>query len=46
VAGYCVHGNEHLVYIKYLKFLEYIKNYQLVEKDSGPWRQKVPPKIL
>jgi hypothetical protein len=36
VADSCEHGNEHSGSIKCGEFLDYLRNYHLLKKDSSP----------
>jgi len=38
VAAYCERGNEPSRSTKWREFLELLRNYHLIEKDSAPWR--------
>jgi hypothetical protein len=38
VAGLCENGNELSGSIKSREFLDYLSDYQLLKKDSVPWR--------
>jgi hypothetical protein len=38
VAGSCEHGSELLGSISGREFLNQLRNFQLLEKDSAPWR--------
>jgi hypothetical protein len=39
VEGSCEHGNKPLGSVKYYETLEYLHNWRLLIKGSGPWSQ-------
>ena len=39
VAGTCECGSEHSVYIKCGEFLDWLRNCQLLKKDSAAWSE-------
>ena len=37
MSGSCKHGDESSVSMKSMEFLDWVKNYELLKRESAPW---------